>query len=403
AMIDLQKLTAPTIQEFLIQHEDSDLSALILSGNSVAGIPITLLAEQIQSRRKAKNKLPKWYNTSGIVFPPPLSLEQASSEETGKYKADMLAEKGQKLLDLTGGMGIDSSFFAEVMQQVTYVERQPNLVSCFEHNSRLMGIDNCQYIAADGLDYLQQVVKNEYDVIFLDPARRDDQKNKVIALDQCEPDVSQLWQELLEKSPTVMIKLSPMLDITHTIAALGKVSGVHVVAVENECKELLFVLERGFDGEAKIYTINIQKTDKQTFSFNRSEEQAAVAGLGGEGLFLYEPNASVLKSGAFKVTASKMGLLKMHEHTHLYLSDKLVDGFPGKTYCIQKQYVANKKSIKSNLNGLAVSIKSRNYPESATMIRKKYKLRDGNQRYVFFATVRTGVAEQKYVFECVKA
>ena len=402
-MTNPEILAKPEVQEFLLKHENSDLSALVLSGKSVAGIPPSELVEQIKSRQKAKKKLPQWYQTQGIIYPPPISLEQASSEETAEYKAQILSAKGQRLIDLTGGMGIDCSYFARKMQHVIYVERQELLVTCFRHNTAQLGIHNCEFVHGDGVDYLSELNTNQYDVIFLDPARRDAARNKVIALNQCEPDVSLLWPTLLQKAPAVMIKLSPMLDIAHTIAALQNVSEVHVVAVDNECKELLFLLERGFVGEAVIHTVNMQKTGSQVFVFNREEERVATAELSSEGTFLYEPNVAMLKSGAFKVVAARMNLSKLHEHSHLYLSDQLIDEFPGKTYRIERSYPANKKTIKANLGALAVSIKSRNYPESAAMIRKKYRLRDGDERYVFFTTTRVNAKEQRMVYECVKA
>ena len=403
-MTDPKTIADPKVQEFIVSHEDTDLSVLLLSGKSVAAIPTSELVDQIRSRNKACKKLPQWYEATGIVYPPPLSLEQASSEETAAYKAEILASKGDRLLDLTGGMGIDSSYFARRFQAVTYVEQQEFLVSCFRHNCSRLGIDNCHIVAGDGVAYLKELPDDQYEVIYLDPARRDAEKKKVFALDQCEPDVSVIWEELLAKTPTVMVKLSPMLDITHTIASLQHVAEVHVVAVDNECKELLVLLERDFVGETIIRTINLHADQSQVFEFCRSEERDAVVGFGAEGKFLYEPNVAVLKAGAFKTMASRYQLAKMHEHTHLYLSDELIQDFPGRIYQVVRQFGASKKMIKANLKGMKVSIKSRNYPESVALLRKKYQLHDGDDRSVFFCTVKTAQQkEQKMVFECVKA
>ena len=401
-MTDPKAFDDPEIHDFLLKHENSDLTALVLSGKSVADIPVAEIVAQIRSRKKAKQKLPRWYQTKGIVFPPPVSIEQASSEETATYKAELITDSDAAMLDLTGGMGVDSSYFARSVKKITYVERQAFLVECFRHNCAKMAIENCAWIAGDGVGYLAEVATDQYDVIYLDPARRDNYQNKVIALDQCEPDVSVLHPLLLEKSRSVIIKLSPMLDISHTISALSCVREVHVVAVENECKELLFVLERGFDKAPTIHTVNLQKPEDQRFSFLQEEERNANAKIGSSGSYLYEPNAAILKSGAFKVVAQQLQLSKLHEHTHLYISDSSVKGFPGKVYHIEKQYPASKKMIKTNLGTLSVSIKSRNYPESAESIRKKYRLKDGSDRYVFFTTAKSAEKEQKVVYECKK-
>jgi len=384
------------VQIFIREHANDDLSKLLFSGKEVDGVPMTVIVDQIRSRNKAKLKLPSWYQVDGIVFPPPVSLEQASSEETGRYKANLV--NGSNLLDMTGGMGIDTSFFAERFEYVTYVERQVQLVSCFRHNGSLKGLKNIDYIDGDGVDYHEKS-DQQFDVIYLDPARRGGDDEKVYAIESCEPDVSAIQTTLSEKAEKVMVKLSPMLDITHTLSQLQHVTEVHVVAVENECKELLFILDKNFSEEPMIKTVNIEKGRTQFFQFHQSTEKQMKARIGAVAEYLYEPNTALLKSGAFKIPTDCFDLWKLDEHTHLYSSNELRDQFPGKIYHVEKIYTANKKAIKNNLKDLKVSVKTRNYPDTVASIRKKFNLKDGNDRYVFFCKVKN----EKVVVECTKA
>lgn len=394
--VKIADLISEEVQKFIRENEQNDLLKLLLSMKSVHNVPMSVVVDQIKSRKKAKTKLASWYHQEGIIFPPPLSLEQSSSEITGQYKASLFS--GSRLIDLTGGMGIDTSFFSKVFEQIKYVERQELLVEVFKHNCQVLGIENIAYLNGDGVTYLRDIEYDYYDVIFLDPARRDQDNQKVFAIESCEPDVVQLLPLLTEKAKNILIKLSPMLDIKHSLNHLKSVKEIHVVAVENECKELLFFVERGFEGEAKIKTVNIEKGEKQKFDFILAEEQSAESNTGLLGKFLYEPNVALLKAGAFKLPTDRFEIRKLDNHTHLYTSDEYVADFPGKSYRINKSYQPQKKAVKGNLKDQKISVKTRNYPESAEAVRKKYGLKDGDEKYVFFCQV----SGHKMVIECLK-
>ncbi|MEL6557919.1 MAG: RsmD family RNA methyltransferase [Bacteroidota bacterium] len=395
--MNITDMVSEQVQKFIRDNENADVSKLLLSGKSVGNLPISWVVDQIRARKKAKAKLPSWYERSGVVFPPMLSIEQSSSEITGSYKSEIAT--GKRLIDLTGGMGIDSSFFARKCEEVCYVERHKDLVEIFEHNCEALGIKNIDCVNGDGIAVIENADEDYYDVIYLDPARRGKDNQKVFAIADCEPDVVKLQKLFQQKAHKTLIKLSPMLDISHTLSHLRNVKEVYVIAVDNECKELLFLIERDLDGQPVIKTVNIESSAIQKLDFSQPEEQSADLKIGNIGKFLYEPNVALLKAGAFKLPTSRYGIYKLDEHTHLYSADILVPDFPGKVYEVDQYFQPNKKLIKKHLAHKKVSVKTRNFPESVSAIRKKYNLKDGNDAYVFFCQ-----AEGKYtVVECRKA
>ncbi len=394
--MELEQIISPEAQDFIQANEHSDLTKLLLSTQKYPDLNIPLLVDQIRSRNKAKNKLPSWYQTQNTVFPPPLSMEQCSSEATASYKASLIS--GDKLIDMTGGTGVDASFMSRNFKEVTYVERQKDLVEGFRHNAALLGIENCTFINEEANAYLGSTSDKIYDWIYLDPARRDQQKKKVIALEDCEPDVSLIQQMLLRKSDQIMVKLSPMLDIQYTISKLLYVKEVHIVAVQNECKELLVTIENGFEAEPKIYTVNLQQDHLEKFDFYWSQEKKCLVNFGAIETYLYEPNAAVMKAGAFKTVALALGLKKLGKHTHLYTANTLDKSFPGKVYKAQESYKPNKKILAKRLKGRKASIKTRNYPESAESIRKKFSVKEGVDLCIFFCETPDG----KTVIETLK-
>lgn len=392
----IEALLSAEVQQFIKQNESADITRLLLSGRSVGDVSATTLSDQILSRRKAKNKLPHWYGTEGIIFPPPLSLEQASSLETGRYKTALAG--GNRLLDMTGGMGVDTSFFSQSFEQVIYVEKQQHLVEVFRHNMRVLGLKNVEAVHSDGTDYVTKAEADYFDMIYIDPARRNPEAKKVHAIEDCEPDIARMRSLLLRKAGKILVKLSPMLDITHTIKALECVSEVHVVAVRNECKELLVIMERDPADDPLIRTVNVDKNGNQLFDFRMNEERAAQCRIGEAQAYLYEPNAALLKAGAFRLPADRLGLTKLDHHTHLYTSDQLKPDFPGKVYRIETVFGAQKKEISRRLRNRKVSVKTRNFPLSPDAIRKKYSLSDGEESFVFFCQVDG----KKTVLDCTK-
>ena len=395
--MNITEMISEQVQKFIRDNEYTDVSKLLLSGKSVGNIPIAWLVDQIRARKKAKTKLPSWHAQEKIIFPQMLSMEQSSSEVTGNYKAELLS--GNRLIDLTGGMGIDSSFFARKFEEVYYVERHENLVDTFRHNCEVLNINNVDIIHGDGIETIENAAVDFYDAIYLDPARRGKDNQKVFAISDCEPDVVHLQELFSRKARRTLIKLSPMLDISHTLNHLRSVKEVFVIAVDNECKELLFLVERGWTKQPVIHTVNIEPAAIQKLEFNQDDEQSAVSKTGGIAKYLYEPNVALLKAGCFKLIGYIFDVHKLDEHTHLYSSDALIKDFPGKIYMVDQFFQPNKKLIKKHLSDKKVSVKTRNYPDSVSAIRKKYNLKDGNEAFVFFCQV-----EGKYtVVLCQKA
>jgi 16S rRNA G966 N2-methylase RsmD len=325
-------------------------------------------------------------------------LEQSSSESTAKYKSSLC--EGNILVDLTGGFGVDCCFMSVHFKQVIYVERQQELCELAIHNFRVLDRPHIQVIHAETEKYLTTM--EHVDWIFIDPARRSSTGRKVVLLSDCEPDVSALSSLLLQKSTRVMIKLSPMMDITAAIKELPNTAEVHILSVENECKEVLLVLDQETHANQKIKTLNIGKNDKtDTFEFYQEEENTAQSTYATMvAKYLYEPNSSVMKSGAFKLIANRFGLYKLHKNTHLYTSDKLSLEFPGRIFEVYSQWGNSKKEMIELADKTPkANISTRNYPLSVDELRKKLKIKDGGEVYLFACTLAN---EQKVIVECKK-
>jgi len=337
-----------------------------------------MILDQIKSKRKAKTKLPSLYAKKAIVYPSSLSLEQCSSEETALFKAGLM--KGDSLVDLTGGFGIDTYHLAQHFKEVVYVEQQKNLAEIVRHNYGALDV-KIEVINELAESYLSTI--DAVDWIYLDPARRDANSNKVFRLQDCSPDVSTLQQQLLNKSENVMIKLSPLLDIKLALKELNHVAHIYVLAVKNEVKELLFHLNSNSQEETKIHCINLAQKGKQEFTFNYSDEEVF---LDHNVLdrFLYEPNAAVLKAGAFKAMVDVYGVKKLAANTHLYTSTELVPNFPGRAFRVTSELPL--KRIKNAFPKMKANITVRNYPMSVNEIRKKTKIDEGGDDYIFAFT-----------------
>ncbi len=370
------------VQRFITEKSEStlDISTLILSKSPFEGVSSKELAQQIQGKRKAKKKLPTWYTKNKIYYPPTLNLEQTSSEVTALYKSKLVS--GASLIDLTGGFGIDDYFFAKQMETVIHCELNASLSEIALHNFEILEQKNIQTIIGDGLDILKD--HNTLDWIYIDPSRRHDSKGKVFFLEDCLPDVPSNLNLLFRKSNNVLIKTSPLLDIQMGSKTLQNIKEIHVVAVENEVKELIWILDRIYTGDIKIITTNIQKTIHQTFSFFLKDEAKQSASFGFPMTYLYEPNAAILKSGSFQSIATAFELTKLHKNSHLYTSDHKID-FPGRRFEIMDTYPYQKK-ILSKIGITKANITIRNFPESVATLRKKFKIKDGGDHYLFFTT-----------------
>lgn len=381
---------------FIAQHSNDDVRSLALQAARHPEVDMRVAATQIEGRRIARAKLSEWAAVEGLIYPVRLSMEQCSSEATAQYKASLV--QGTRLADLTGGFGIDCSYMSEQFVHTTYVERNAELCTIAIHNFALLNkpIEVKQGQCEEVLAALP-----EQDWIFLDPARRDRGGNKVVALADCEPDVCALEELLLQKSAHVMVKCSPMLDISQAIGQLRSVAEVHVVSVGNECKELLFVLERGKSGgDIQMHTVNIQGTHMQTFDYMfKAEASAACSYTEQLGQYLYEPNSSLMKAGCYRLPAEHFGMSKLHPNTHLYTSDVLVSDFPGRVFKINGCNGFSKKELKS-LGYKQANLAVRNFPEHVDTLRKRLKIGDGGAAYLFATTL---FDESKVLISCEKA
>lgn len=385
------------VQDYLKLHEQTDLARFVFMGSPFVGIRVQELAQQLEGKLKAKDKLPRWYSLPKILFPPKINLEQTSSELTARYKASLIPAK--TVADLTGGMGVDSFFFSEKAKDVTYFEQNIDLAHIAEHNFKQFHADNITVVKGDALAEIFTSEKR-YDLIYADPSRRNDQKQKLLLLQDCEPNIPQNLPKLFEIAETIMVKVSPLLDISAALDQLQHVSEIHIVAVKNEVKELLFILSKAADKlSTKIITVNISNID-QVKKTNCSYVDAlkAKADCSRPKTYLYEPNAALMKSGLFNWISSEYGVEKISVNSHLYTSDKQVN-FPGRVFEIKNVLPYNKREIAKILGGKKANITVRNFRETVAQLRKKFKIKDGGERYIFFTT---DAREQALVLACEK-
>ncbi|MDG5491535.1 rRNA adenine N-6-methyltransferase family protein [Psychroserpens sp. SPM9] len=375
------KLLNSDIQAFIGLNLKSDISKILLKGTTFEDVSTSDIVAQIEAKAKCKTKLPTWFLTEGIYYPNKLNIEQTSSEIAALYKSELL--KGTSIIDVTGGFGVDSYYFSKVFKNVTHCEINTELSQIVTHNNTKLGVENIQMIADDGIDYITST-KQDYDWIYIDPSRRHDQKGKVFFLKDCEPNVPNHLDDLLKVSKNIAIKTSPLLDLSVGISELKHVKEIHIIAIKNEVKELLWIIENGFNSEITIKTVNIIEGDKDEFSYKLEDESKAIVTFDDPQNYLYEPNSAILKSGGFNILAEQLNLIKLHQHSHLYTSSKLID-FPGRTFKIESIIDYNKKNLKA-LKITKANMTIRNFPESVQNLRKKYRIKDGGKEYLFFTT-----------------
>lgn len=383
----------PEVQKFIREHLDDDLSKLILKGSPFDNVSIQEIAIQINGLQRAKFKLPVWFKTEGILFPPNINLEQTSSEVTAKYKATLTG--GNTLVDLTGGLGIDTFYFSERFEQVIHLELNPELSGIAAHNFAMLQVKNINTIAGNGLAYLKNSAE-KFDWIYLDPARRDDHGGKVFLLEHCTPDISSNLDLFFSKSDNILIKSSPLLDLTAGVKDLHNLKEIHIVSVNNEVKEILWILQKDYSGKIEIKTVNFQKKEIQYFDgYSNSNTPGLQFSLPLN--FLFEPNPAVMKSGLFAEVGFKTGTCKLHVSSHLYTSNELTD-FPGRKFRITEVYPYTKK-LKKHLQFQKANITTRNFPKSVSEIRTELKIKDGGDKYLFFTT---NMEDEKIVIVCQK-
>jgi hypothetical protein len=365
------------VQDF-IRNFEGDTSRLAFAGSPFKNVSVQELILQIEGRKKSEKKLPTWFEAQNILFPPKLNLEQTSSEITAQYKASLV--NGETLADITGGFGIDSFFFSENFSEVNHFETNEWLSEIAKHNFKALEKENINCFSEDGL---AAVLRNKYSVIYADPSRRHESKGKVFFLKDCEPNIPDTISQILNHCDVFLLKTSPMLDITIGLGELQNVFEIHIVAVENDVKELLWLLKRDTSGSIQIKTVNFTKSENQNFDFEWNKSASATYSLPQK--YLYEPNAAILKSGAFDLISEKLNLYKLQKNTHLYTSDTLID-FPGRSFLIEKVIPYSKSEIRAGLTFKKANITTRNFPESVETLRKKWKIVDGGDIYLFFVT-----------------
>lgn len=383
------------LEEFIREHRHDDVRQLALQAARYPDIDMQQALQQIAGWQTARTKLPEWAATDGIIYPPRLSMEQCSSEATAKYKAKVLDPTPSTVIDLTGGFGVDFSYMACGFQKAVYVERQPHLCEAARHNFQLLGLDNAEVVCGDGVEYLKNLPSPFHPpsprTIYLDPARRDENGKKTYAISDCTPDVVALKDLLLEKAGRVMIKLSPMLDWHKAVDDLGDVVEVHIVSVDNECKELLLVLAKNPVAPLRVVCANIRHdTETELFEFFPSNDSLSIPlfPVLRERDFLYEPNASIMKAGCFAEVAHRFGVQPTGSNSHLFLSPQFIPDFPGRKFQIEQVTSMNKKELKHVIGGLTkANITVRNFPLSVAELRKRLKLADGGDTYIFATTL----------------
>ena len=393
-------------QLFIREHSSDNVRALALQAKKYPDIDMPTAITQIAGRQVAAEKIPSWREMEEIWYPKHLSLEQCSSETTARYKARLF--QGDSLTDLTGGFGIDCSFLAAGFKSATYVERQEELCEIAAHNFPILNLNHINVRNEDGVAYLQTM--SPVDCIFLDPARRNEHGGKTVAISDCEPDVAGLEELLLSKAKRIMVKLSPMLDLSLALKELKHTPEVHILSVNNECKELLLLLGQEAPTEqappeeipircANLFTKGAQ--EEQHFAFTREQEQHSQCTYTDSlGDYLYEPNASLLKAGAFRSVAAAYSVRKLHPNSHLYTSDTFIGNFPGRIFRIVNQCSFNRKEAKESLADLKkANVTVRNFPATVAELRKRLHLTEGGDTYLFASTLNDG---RKVIIRCEK-
>lgn len=387
-------------KKFVNEHLNDDPAQLILQASKHKEIDMQKAVSQIIGKKKAKDKLPEWFENDDVLFPAKISMEQCSSSLTATFKSSLV--NGNTGIDITGGFGVDSIFFSSQFDTFTYIEQQEELTQIVLHNTEVLGKTNMKVICGNGIKFLQDHNEN-FDFIYLDPARRDEHQEKVVKIEECEPNLLEHDMLLLEKAQKVMVKLSPMLDLKQAIRNVKHISNIYIIAVQNECKEILFVLEKETENkEPKIHCVNLHKQKPaQIFSFLFSEEETSASTYAEAPLsYIYEPNVAILKGGAYKSIGDTYGFKKLHPNSHLYTSDQLVADFQGRVFKVGKAFSLNKKELKKHLSEKKANITVRNFPMSVAELRKKLKIAEGGEIYLF---ATTNIKNEKILIKCSKA
>ena len=388
----LEILLNEDIQNFINTNLDSDTNQLALQKNNF-DIDYIRIINQIVAKQKAKFKLPTWFKTAKILYPSKISIEQTSSEKTAAYKASLIS--GESLIDLSGGFGVDDFYFSKVFTEVIHCEINTELSQIVTHNFKQLLIENCTCHIGESSVILEKLDRS-FSWIYVDPSRRNDSKGKVFLLNDCEPNVPILLPKYFKYSNHILIKTAPLLDLHSALNELQFVKKIHIVALENEVKELLWEIEKEYIGEILINAVNIEKNDVNRVTTSLNETYQATYSLPKK--YIYEPNVAILKSGNFNAISQLFEIDKLHPHSHLYTSD-FVKTFPGRSFQIDSIVPFQKKEIKTHLQDKKMNITIRNFPIKVDEIRKKYKIKEGGSVFAFFTT---DIQNNKIVLLCSK-
>ena len=391
----IEELSKPEVKQFVLDHEQDDPSKLILAQSKYGDIPVQLVAAQIQSRKKARKKLPEWYSTDGVLFPHGVPIEQCSSEPTAKYKSELIS--GNVLVDLTGGTGVDTFYLSQQFKEAHYIEQSQQLCDLARHNFHALDT-NIKVHHTNAESFLESC--GPIDWFFIDPARRGEHNQKVFRIDDCTPNLLSLQEQLLQKANKgVLVKYSPLLDLTEMVRSLDQVAEVHVVSVDNDCKELLIIINKEESERIEVKTLNFQSKQRQAFDFGLHDESETSANFSLPKQYLYEPNSAVLKAGAFKVLTKALEVDKLHSNSHLYTSDSVIENFPGRKFKILAVEAVKKGVLKKYSPTGKANITTRNFPMTVNQIKKKIGAKDGGELYVFATTL---IDEKKVLVFCEK-
>jgi hypothetical protein len=387
----IDKLLSSEVQSFIHEHALSDPHQLLLKYKTILGLPASLVIDQVIGKKKAKQKFPSWFDKDKIIYPPSVNLEQASSEEAGLFKAnkikkEMTLESLPRLsaLDLSGGFGVDSFCLSGIFKNLFFLEPNKNLLDIVQHNHDRLGVSNIEYLNVSAESFLSASEK-KFDFIYVDPSRRTKDNRKLVSLEQCDPNIISCQNEIWKITDVLLVKTSPLLDISKGTTELRHVAKVIVLSIGNECKELLFLCKKQFEGEPIIEAVNIDP-EFSSLSFTISEEQNAEISYSDPLKFIYEPHAAILKSGGFKMVAKLFHMSKLHPNTHLYTSDRLIENFPGRVFDIEASLTLDRNTIKKFFPDGKANVTTRNYPLSPEELKKKAGLTDGGEKYLIGLT-----------------
>lgn len=374
------KILAPEVQNYIDNHLNESVAKIALAKNPFPEIDFKELINQIVSKKKAQDKLPTWFACNNVIYPKKISIEQTSSEKTAQHKAQLVS--GTTLIDLTGGFGVDTYYFAKQFKEVHHCEMNEELSQTVKHNFEQLKVTNCQFHYGDSKTILEQINK-QFDCIYIDPSRRNDVKGKVFLLQDCEPNVVTLIDYYFQFTNKILIKTAPLFDITAGLHELKQVEKIHIVAVENEVKEVLWEITKNFEQQIEIIATNIIKKETIHNTFVLDKDYKVSFSLPKK--YLFEPNASILKSGKYNALSDILKIDKLHPHSHLYTSNEIVD-FPGRSFEIKTILPFQKNEIKKHLTNKKFNCTTRNFPVTVEELRKKYKIQEGGSEFAFFTT-----------------